>query len=65
MGLQYGAEVTGGTVVTGGAMGDLSGYTLTLEGQEKAPAYFIEGAVQGNPFAGCAATVTITTGTNS
>jgi hypothetical protein len=65
MGMQYGAEVTGGTVVTGGAMGDLSGYTLTLEGQEKAPAYFIEGAVQNNPFAGCTATVTITTGTNS
>ena len=65
MGMQYGAEVTGGTVVTGAAMGDLSGYTLTLEGQEKAPAYFIEGAAQNDPFAGCTATVTITTGTNS
>lgn len=65
MGLEYGAEVTGGTVVTGAAMGDLSGYTLTLEGQEKAPAYFIEGAESGDPFAGCTANVTITTGSNS
>ena len=30
MGLEHGADVTGGTVVTGAAMGDLSGYTLTL-----------------------------------
>lgn len=65
MGMEYGAEVTGGTVVTGAAMGDLSGYTLTLEGQEKAPAYFIEGAEAGDPFAGCTANVTITTGSNS
>ena len=28
--------------VTGGAMGDLSGYTLTLTGMEKAPANFME-----------------------
>lgn len=40
-GLQNGMDVTGGTIVTGGAMGDLSGYTLTLTGQEKAPANFI------------------------
>ena len=65
MGLEYGAEVTGGTIVTGAAMGDLSGYTLTFEGQEKAPAYFIEGAVTGNPFAGCTATDTIVLGSNS
>ena len=34
MGLEHGAEVTGGTIVTGAAMPDLSGYTLTLVGQE-------------------------------
>ena len=34
-------DVTGGTIVTGGAMGDLSGYTLTLTGQEKVAANFI------------------------
>ncbi len=51
-GLNRGCEVTGGSVVTGGAMGDLSGYTLTLEGQEELPANFLEGAVAGDPFAG-------------
>ena len=35
VGLENGAEVTGGTIVSGAAMGDLSGFTLTLEGQEK------------------------------
>ena len=40
-GLQHGMDVTGGTIVTGGAMGDLSGYTLTLTGMEKVPANFI------------------------
>ena len=41
-GLEHGMDVSGGTVVTGGAMGDLSGYTLTLTGMEKAPANFLE-----------------------
>lgn len=40
-GLQHGMEVTGGTIVTGAAMGDLSGYTLELKGMEKIPANFI------------------------
>jgi len=37
-GLTRGMDVTGGTIVTGGALGDLSGYTLTLTGQEPVPA---------------------------
>ena len=41
MGVEHGADVSGGTIVTGAAMGDLSGYTLTLTGMEKAPANFI------------------------
>ena len=40
-GLDHGMDVTGGTIVTGGAFGDLSGYTLTLTGQEQVPANFI------------------------
>ena len=44
MGVEHGADVSGGTIVTGAAMGDLSGYTLTLTGMEKAPANFIEKA---------------------
>jgi hypothetical protein len=34
-------EVSGGTIVTGAALGDLSGYTLTLMGQEPVPANFL------------------------
>jgi hypothetical protein len=45
VGLEHGAEVTGGTVVSGAAMGDLSGFTLTLEGQETAPAFFVTPAI--------------------
>ena len=47
-GAEYGADVTGGTVVTGGAMADMSGYTLSVTGMEKAPANFINVAVAGN-----------------
>ena len=36
-----GCEVTGGTIVTGTAMGDMSGYTLTLTGMERTPANFL------------------------
>ena len=46
-GLEFGADVNGGTVVTGAAMGDLSGYTLTLQGMEKKPANFLSGGVTG------------------
>ena len=42
VGLQNGADVTGGTIVTGGAMGDMSGYTLTLTAMEKIPANFLD-----------------------
>lgn len=40
-GLEYGMDVTGGTIVTGAAMGDLSGYTLELKGMERVPANFL------------------------
>ena len=36
-GLEHGCEVTGGTIVTGAAMGDLHGYTLTFTAREKVP----------------------------
>ncbi len=38
MGYKNGAEGTGGTIVTGAAMGDLHGYTLTFTSREKVPA---------------------------
>lgn len=40
-GLTHGMDVSGGTIVTGAALGDLSGYTLELKGQEPVPANFI------------------------
>lgn len=40
-GLTRGMEVTGGTIVTGAALGDLSGYTITLTGEEPVPANVI------------------------
>ena len=45
VGLYNGAEVTGGTIVTGAAMGDLTGYTITAVAQETAPPYFVTGSV--------------------
>ena len=40
-GAENGAECTGGTVVTGAAAGDLSGFTLTFEGMEETAPYFL------------------------
>lgn len=40
-GLKFGANVTGGTISTGTAMGDMSGYNLTITGMEPLPAYFV------------------------
>jgi len=65
MGTEHGCEVTGGTIVTGAAMGDLSGYTLTLNGQEQVPANFLEGATEADPFAGLTTSPSVTSGTNS
>ena len=42
IGAVHGADLTGGTIVTGAAMGDLTGFTLTLAGQETLPAYFVD-----------------------
>ena len=44
-GLEHGCEVTGGTIVSGAAMGDMSGYTLVLNGQEQVPANFLDGTL--------------------
>ena len=65
-GKEHGLTVSGGSITTGAAFGDMSGTTLTLSGQEKLPANFIAGATVANPFAGMSsATATIVVGTNS
>ena len=66
MGLENGAEITGGSIATGSAMGDLSGYTLTFAASELAPANFVASPTAADPYAGMSsATVTVTVGTNS
>ena len=74
MGLENGADVSGGTIVTGAAMGDMSGYTLTFSGTEKKPASFMEVAqlptavdypFPVQDFPGLSGTITITEGTNT
>jgi len=69
VGLEHGADVSGGTVVTGAAMGDLSGYTLTLTAMETKPAVFMahtsgQEVFNSTDFAGLTGTITITEGTN-
>ena len=41
MGLENGADATGGTILTGGARGDAAGYTLTMTAEERVPANFL------------------------
>jgi hypothetical protein len=53
-GLEHGMEVTGGTIVSGTVMGDLSGYTLELKGMERVAANFI-----GDDLAGAGFTVVL------
>ena len=43
VGREHGADVTGGTIVTGAAMGDLSGYTLTFTAMETMPPNSVTG----------------------
>jgi hypothetical protein len=45
-----GADVTAGTIQTGGALGDLYGYSVTFTGQERLPAAFLSGSSTTNPF---------------
>ncbi len=40
-GYENGMDLTGGTIVTGAAAGDLSGFTLTMEGIEEFAPYFL------------------------
>ena len=61
-GLEHGCDVTGGTIVSGAAMGDLSGYTLSFSGMERVPANFILANASGVAAALTAAGFTVTEG---
>jgi hypothetical protein len=41
-GLEHGLDISGGTIVSGAAMADMSGYTLTFTGMERTPANFLD-----------------------
>ena len=43
-GFENGMELTGGTVVSGAAAGDLSGFTIVMEGMEELAPYFLAAA---------------------
>jgi len=61
VGLERGADATGGTIATGAALGDPNGYTLTFSAQEKLPAPFIGAA--GETITDVATNVTLVEGT--
>jgi len=44
VGLDHGCELSGGTIITGAAMGDLSGFTLSFTAQETEPPHFVTGS---------------------
>jgi len=49
MGYEFGAEVTGGTIGTGTAKGDVNGYNLVFTAQEKVPAPFNDNLITAKP----------------
>ena len=64
VGEKEGADMTAGTIQTGGALGDLYGYSATFTGQEQFPASFLSGSTVSSAFAGLSAQPTIVYGTN-
>jgi hypothetical protein len=64
VGQREGADVTGGTIQTGAALGDLYGYSITFTGQEQFPAPFVSGSTYGNPFGTATNPPTIVRGSN-
>ena len=60
VGAYNGATVTGGTVALGKALGDMSGYTLTITSREKKSALFVEPGTSAI-FDGLGSTLTIVT----
>ena len=59
VGEREGADVTAGTIQTGGALGDLYGYSVTFTGMEQLPAAFLSGSTTTSPFAGLSSQPTI------
>lgn len=64
LGEKEGCDVTAGTLQTGGALGDLYGYSVTFQGQEKLPASFISGSTTTSALGGLTANYTVVYGSN-
>lgn len=62
IGEREGADLTAGTIQTGGTLGDLYGYSITFTGQEQYNASFLSGSTYGNPFGQLTVKPTIVTG---
>ena len=62
VGEREGADVTAGTIQTGGALGDLYGYSVTFTGMEQLPAAFLSGSSTANALGGLTANYTVVTG---
>ncbi len=60
VGQDRGADLTAGSIQTGGGLGDLYGYSLTMTGEESLPAGFISGSTVDDPFAGVTAPTIVT-----
>lgn len=59
VGEEHGCDLTAGTISTGGALGDLYGYSITMTGEERLPAAFLSGSTASDPFAGLVAAPTV------
>jgi hypothetical protein len=64
VGKEHGADLTAGTIQTGGAMGDLYGYSATFTGMEKLPATWISGSTTTSALGGLTANYTVVAGSN-
>ena len=62
VGKKEGADMTGGTIQTGGALGDLYGYSLTFTGMEQFPAQFVSGSNTTSALGGLTANYTVVYG---
>jgi len=60
VGQDRGADLTAGSIQTGGGLGDLYGYSLTMTGEESLPAGFISGSTVDDPFAAVTAPTIVT-----
>ena len=65
VGKKEGADMTGGTIQTGGALGDLYGYSLTFTGMEQFPAQFLSGSNTTSALGGLTANYTIVYGASA